>query len=204
MEFFGREFFGKRSLFFTLSRAPWWLSLLIAVAVFMAVRLFLPDYAAIASTWPFLGIAGYAAWRQWRVPNPKRVGAMMATLRAMSWQEFSAMMQAAFRSEGYEVALLAHGAADFELRRSGRVTLAACKRWKVAQTGSEPLRELALAKDQAGAQECIYVAAGELTQNAREFALQNGVRLLCEAELAQFLARARVGKNKHARGGETP
>ena len=179
----------KRSLFAVLSRSPWWLSVLLAAAVFMLVRQFMPDYAAAASTLPFLGIAGYAGWRQSRVPNPERVVEVLATLRAMSWQEFASIMEAGFCSEGYAVAVLTRGAADFELRKGGRVALAACKRWKVAQTGIEPLRELLLAKEAAGAQDCIYVAAGDLSQKARQFATQNGIRLLCEAELAQFAAR---------------
>jgi restriction system protein len=190
----------KRSLFAILSRSPWWVSVLIATAVFMAVRQFMPDYAALASTLPFLGIAGYAGWRQSRVPNPERVAEMLAALRAMSWQEFTAIMEAAFRSEGYAVAVLTRGAADFELRKSGRVALAGCKRWKVAQTGIEPLRELLLAKESAGAQECIYVAAGDLSPNARQFAAQKEIRLLCEAALVQFIARTRGGKSKWSFG----
>ncbi len=186
----------KRSLFAILSRSPWWLSVLIAAALFMAVRQFMPDYAALASTLPFLGIAGYAGWRQLRVPNSERVGEVLAALRAMSWQEFAAKMEAAFRSDGYAVVALTSGAADFELRKNGRVALAGCKRWKVAQTGIEPLRELFLAKESAGAQECIYVAAGDVSQNARQFAAQKEIRLLCDTELAQFLARAKGGKSK--------
>ena len=186
----------KRSLFNILSRSPWWLSVLIAAAVFMAVRQFMPDYAALAATLPFLGIAGYAGWRQSRVPNPERVAEMLAALRAMSWQEFAAIMEAAFRSDGYAVAVLTRGGADFELRKSGRVVLACCKRWKVAQTGMEPLRELLLEKETAGAQECIYVTAGDLSQNARQFATQKEIRLLYEAELAQFIARNTGGKSK--------
>ena len=190
----------KRSLFNILSRSPWWLSVLIAAALFMAVRQFMPDYAAAAATLPFLGIAGYAGWRQSRVPSPKRVGETLAALRAMPWQEFAAMMETAFRSEGYAVVALTRGAADFELRKGGRFALAGCKRWKVAQTGIEPLRELVLAKESAGAQECIYVAAGDLSQNARHFATQKEIRLLCDTELAQFLARTTGGKSKRSIG----
>ncbi|MEK7360461.1 MAG: restriction endonuclease [Pseudomonadota bacterium] len=186
----------KRSLFTILSGSPWWLSVLIAAAVFMAVRQFMPDYAAVASTLPFVVIAGYAAWRQSRVPNSERVVEVLAALRALSWQEFAAKMEAAFRSEGYAVAALTRGAADFELRKNGRVALASCRRWKVAQTGIEPLRELFQAKETAGAQECVYVAAGGLSQNARQFAAQKEIRLLCADELAQFLARAKLGKSK--------
>ncbi len=190
----------KRSLFAVLSRSPWWLSVLIAAAVFMLVRQFMPDYAALASTLPFLAIAGYAGWRQSRVFSPERVGEALTALRSMSWQEFSAMMEAAFRSEGYAVVMLTRSAADFELHKGGRVALASCKRWKVAQTGVEPLRELLQAKQTADAHECIYVAAGDLSQNARQFAVQKEIRLLCDAELAQLIARTKSGKSKWSFG----
>ena len=186
----------KRSLFAVLSRSPWWVSLLIAAALFMVVRQFMPDAAALASTLPFLGIAGYAGWLQSRILNPEHVARTLAGVRAMSWQEFAAVIEAAFCSEGYAVAALTRGAADFELRKGGRVALAVCKRWKVAQTGVEPLRDLLLAKETADAQECIYVTAGDLSQNARQFAAQHKIRVLCDAELAQFLARTRIGKSK--------
>lgn len=188
--------FGKRSLFAILLRSPWWLSVLIAAAMFMLVRQFMPDYAALASTLPFWGIAGYAGWRQSRVPNPERVAEALAALRAMPWQEFEAKIEAAFRSEGYAVVALTRGAADFELRKDGRVALAGCKRWKVAQTGVEPLRELYQAKDAASANDCIYVTAGDLSQNARQFAEQKQIRLLCEVELVQMLARNKGGNSK--------
>lgn len=185
----------KRSLFAVLLRSPWWLSLLVAAALFMAVRQFMPDYAAIASALPFLAIAGYAGWRQSRAPNPERVGGALAALRAMSWQEFAAIMEATFREEGYTVVALTRSAADFELRKSGRVALASCKRWKVARTGIEPLRELVQAREAAGAQDCIYVTAGDLSQNARQFAENNAIRLLCETELVQSLARTKGGRS---------
>jgi len=186
----------KRSLFAILSRSPWWLSVIIAAALFMAVRQFMPDYAAVAATLPFLGIAGYAAWRQSRVLNPERVAETLAAVRAMPWQEFAAVMETAFASDGYAVAALTRGAAAFELSKGGRVALASCKRWKVAHTGVEPLRELLQAKQAANAHECIYVTAGDLSPNARQFAAQNGIRLLCEAELAEFLARRKCGPSR--------
>ncbi|MGP1614458.1 MAG: restriction endonuclease, partial [Pollutimonas bauzanensis] len=190
--------FGKRSLFAILSRSPWWLSVLIAAGLFMAVRQFLPDNAALFATTPFLAIAGYAGWRQMRAPGAERVTDAIAGLRAQPWRAFAARIEAAFRRDGHAVVALAGSAADFELRKSGRVALAACKRWKVAQTGVEPLRELLQAKQAAAAQECIYVTAGALSPNAREFASQHGIRLLCDAELVEFLARANGGKHKPA------
>ena len=186
----------KRSLFAILSRSPWWLSVLIAAGVFMAVRQFMPDYAALASTLPLLAIAGYAGWRQMRAPSAERGADALVALRELPWRVFATRVEEAFRRDGYAVTARAGGAADYELRKSGRLALRGCKRWKVAQTGVEPLRELLQAKDAADAAECIYATAGELSPNARQFAAQNGIRLLCEAELVALLARSGDGKGE--------
>lgn len=190
------EFFGKRSLFFALSRSPWWLSVLLAAGVFMTVRQFMPDYAAVAATLPFLAIAGYAGWRQSRSLSPERADAALAAVRALSWPDFAAEIEDAFRRDGHAPAALRGGAADYELRKGGRIALAACKRWKAARTGVEPLRELLLAKQRAEAHECIYITAGDLSPNAHRFAAQNAIRLLCEGELVAFLARGKGGNTK--------
>jgi restriction system protein len=184
----------KRSLFAILSRSPWWLSVLLAAALFMAVRQFMPEYAAFASTLPFLAIAGYAGWRQMRAPGAARGADALAGLRALPWRSFAAQIEEAFRRDGYTVVALRGSAADYALRKNGRIALAGCKRWKVAQTGVDPLRELLQAKEAADAAECIYVTAGDLSPKARQFALQHAIRLLCETELVEFLARAKGGK----------
>src|SRR6185295_13021744 len=106
------------SLFAILARSPWWVSLLIAGALFAMARQFLPDLLAAATTLPFVGIAGYAAWLQLRTPSARRVSETMDVLRQMPWPQFSALITASFQREGYEVAPSKSGAADFELRKS--------------------------------------------------------------------------------------
>ena len=63
---------------------------------------------------------------------------------------------------------------------SGRLTLVVCRRWKAASTGVEPLRELQAAGRAREAQELVYVAAGDITEQARGFAQANGIRLVPE------------------------
>jgi len=186
----------KESLFSILSRSPWWLSVMIAAAIFALVRMFLPDFAASFAALPFLVIAGYALWRQMRVPSVTNVAEMLGKLRAMSWEDFSAVIGEAFRRDGYTVTEIPGSAADFELRKNGRVSIVCCKRWKVAQTGAGPLRELYAAKQTQDAQECIYVAAGDFTANARAYATEKGVRLLQDAALATLVARVERGKKR--------
>ena len=183
----------NQSLFSILSRSPWWVSIIIAAALFAGVRLFLPDIAAFCAALPFLVIAGYAGWRQLRTPGAKNVAESLARLRAMSWQDFCALTGEAFRRDGYSVTAIARGAADFELRKNGRVSVVTCKRWKVVQTGVGPLRELVEAMRSHDAQEGIYVAAGDFSAQAREFAVEKSIRLISDAALVRLVAPVERG-----------
>jgi restriction system protein len=187
----------KNSLFAVLLRSPWWISIAVAGVVFALARiamakLDLPDgqalYAIFAAL-PFLVIGAYAGWQQLRAPSTERIAATLEALRAMSWDEFSPALEDAFRREGYAVSRMDSAAADLELTRTGRVSLVSCKRWKVARAGIEPLRELDAARQAREAQDCIYVAAGEITDNATAFAAAHDIRLLRGAELAMLLTR---------------
>lgn len=178
------------SLFAILLRSRWWISFAVAAAFVAAARALLPpDYFVVGAigALPFLVIGCIAAWRQWKAPDPRRVAESLDAIRAMPWSAFSKAIEDAFRRDGYTVAAHPRPAADYELSRNGRVSLVACKRWKAARIGIEPLRELRAAKDRSKADECIYVTAGELTDTAQAFAAGNGVRLLQGAELAALV-----------------
>jgi restriction system protein len=180
----------EKSLFAVLLRSPWWISIAIAAGLFVAARLVLPgDYAFFVAL-PFLVIGAVAGWKQLRAPSAKRVAATLEAVRAMTWSDFSRALEDAFRRDGYTVSRMNGADADFEVTKAGRVALVSCKRWKVARTGIEPLRELYAAKRAREASECIYVAAGEITDNARRFATENNIRLAQGAELARLMRRS--------------
>ena len=183
----------RNSLFAILLRSPWWISLCIAAAIFAALTLALPGLYAFSGALPFAAIAAYAGWKQLRAPSAARVARVLGAARGMSWEEFSGAIETAFRRDGYGVNRLAGSEADFELTRGGRTSLLACRRWKAARTGIEPLRALDAARRAGDAHECIYLAAGEFTENARAFAALNAIRLIQDAELAGLLARAGAG-----------
>jgi len=191
----------ENSLFAVLLRSPWWISIGVAVATavvsrFMLAKFEMPEPYAIFVALPFLVIGSVAGWRQLRAPSAKRVAGTLESLRALSWDEFSAALEDAFRRDGYAVNRLKGAGADLELNKSGRVSLVACKRWKADRAGIEPLRELDAARQARDAQECIYVAAGGVTDNARAFAAQTNIRLLGDAELAALLPVHSGGKAK--------
>ena len=184
----------KDTLFSVLSRLPWWISVAAAGALFATVRIFLPDIAAVAAALPFLGIAGYAGWRQLRAPSVTNVTEILGKVRGMPWENFSAIISEAFRRDGYAVTEVFKGAVDLQLDKNGRIAVVSCKRWKVAQTGIGPLRDLLDAKEAQDAADCIYVAAGDFTANARAFATEKSIRLLHDAPLAELVARVERGK----------
>lgn len=179
----------ENSLFALLLRSPWWVSVLVTAAVVAGSRLLLPTLYAIAAALPFAVIAAYAGWKQLLAPSAGSIAKVLERVRAMPWEEFSGAIEEAFRREGYAVTRLAGAQADFELAKGGRTTLVACKRWKATRTGVEPLRELEAARRAREARECSYVCAGELSDQARQFAAQKAIRLVEGAELARLLAR---------------
>jgi len=174
------------SLFAVLLRSPWWMSLALTAAIFAGLRLVIPWYYAAFGSLPIFVISVVAAWRQLRAPSAENIAAAMQVLRNMNWDEFSVLLEEAWRREGYAVERLGGAQAEFELTRAGRKTLVACKRWKAARTGVEPLRELQAAGEAREAAECLFVAAGGMSDQARAFAAQNRIRLVEGAELAQL------------------
>jgi restriction system protein len=182
----------RNSLFAILLRSRWWLSLLLAFGVFALVRLFFPAGVAAFVALPFLAIGIYAAFRQLRRPGPKRIAATLERARALPWEGFCTALEDGFKRGGYSVSR-ANGGADLELKHEGMITLVACKRWKAVRTGIEPLREFDAATRERGAHRRMYVAAGEVTANARAFAAEKQIRLVQDEELATLLE---PGKNR--------
>jgi restriction system protein len=173
----------QNSLFAVLLRSSWWISALLAAGIFGATRFFLPAEFALFAAAPFIVITLYVAWRQLRAPSARRIAQTLERLTALPREEFTAALEAGFRKQGYEVSRPGGEKIDLELKRGGRLSLVGCRRWKAASTGVEPLRELHAAGRAREADEVIYVAAGEITAQARAFAEANRVRLVDGAEL---------------------
>jgi restriction system protein len=189
----------QNSLFAYLLRSPWWYSFAIAVVLALIGRFILPDdyaFYALSFAIPFVCIGAIVAWQQRDVPSAARVETTLEAVAAMSWREFSGVLEQAFQRDGCIVSRTT-GAADFILVKAGRTSLVSCKRWKAASHGLEPLRELKAAQEAQDAHEVIYVAAGEMTDNARRYAATHRVRLMLGPELTRLL-RLRKGSAKAA------
>jgi restriction system protein len=192
----------KNSLFAVLLRSPWWVSVGVAVLTAgVAAAVLPPAYVpyGMFGAMPFVVTAAISGWRRLNSLSDAQVESALASAGSMAWPAFADALEKAWRRDGHAVERLARGGADFELTKAGRTTLVSCKRWKAARTGIEPLRELHAAQLAREAARSIYISNGELSDNARQFAADNGIHLLQGSELALLLRDApRRHKEKSA------
>jgi restriction system protein len=184
------------SLFATLLRSPWWVSIAIAAVMALLALAALPkDYrvGGALSGLPFIVLGVMAARRQWRLPSAARVSQTLEAVSSMSWPVFSKLLEEAFRRDGYAVRPGPAAAADFELERQGRKMLVCARRWKSARTGVDALRALQAAREAVEAPDALYICLGELTDNARPFAAESRIAIWQAAELAQALRGLPLG-----------
>lgn len=178
------------SMYAVLLRSPWWVSMLITLAFVLVSFAVLPiqfRLFGLIGTLPFLGIGFYRAWQQGQAPSPKRVAHALERAAVMPWRDFSAVLQLAYKRQGYDVVVLPGPAADLKLTFSGRTTLVSCKRWKAVAQGIEPLRELVAAQQSHEADRCTYISLGAVSDQAQRFAKENGVTVVSGQELASLI-----------------
>jgi restriction system protein len=178
----------ENSLFAVLLRSPWWAAALVAGGVFALIRAWFEWFYAAFAALPFAVIAGYVLWQQLRQPSAEKVLKKLEGLRALPAEQFAAALEAGFRREGWSVARVKAGAADLELTQGWRVALVSSKRWKAAHAGVEQLRELEALRKEKKAEQCVVVAAGELSEAARKFAAEKNFRVIDGAGLAKLVA----------------
>lgn len=179
----------KGSLFAVLLRSPWWYSVLIGLFFIVAsLPLFDGDYVifGITAALPFFGIAGYAAYKQAKLPSQKRVVEVAEQAWKMRAAQITEKIASRYIESGYESKVFKGHAADLELTRGHRIVLLSSKRFKVGNTGVDPLKQLVVAGQTAQATNYLYVALGEISAAARIYASQNNIELIQANELTAF------------------
>ncbi|WP_312260439.1 restriction endonuclease [Limnohabitans sp.] len=180
----------EKSLFAALLRAPWWVSFLVMLAVALVAGALLPDAyktAGMLGAFPFLVIGVMAAWRQRNAISASRIQELLEQARDMGWRDFSVLVEEALRQQGFVVARLTDGPADFQIEKNGRVTLVSAKRWKAATVGAEHLRELLAARKSRDAFSCTCMSLGIFSQAAIDLANNSPMQLLGSANIAQLM-----------------
>lgn len=113
------------------------------------------------------------------------------TLLQMSWREFEALVQEAFRLRGYSVRRLGgdgpDGGVDLVLERDAEKTLVQCKQWRAQKVGVSVVRELYGVMAAQAASSGIVVTSGSFSQDAIDFAQGRNVRLIAGDELFQMI-----------------
>jgi restriction system protein len=177
----------KGSLFAKLMRSPWWYSVIIGL-LFIAASLLIAGgqyvILGIAGSLPFFGIAGHAGYKQSQQPSHKRVLEVAQQVQKMRAGQIAEKIADSYIENGYESNVFKGNAADLELTRGYRKILLCSKRFKVGNTGIEPLKQLVAAGEPAEATGYLYVALGEISATAREYARQNNIELIQAIRLA--------------------
>lgn len=184
----------ENSLFAVLLRSPWWISVAIAAIVALLAGALLPaQYRLVGaiSALPFIVVGAMAARRQWRLPSAAQASQTLQAVGQMAWPEFAQRLEETFQRQGYTVQRGSTAAVDFELQHQGRRTFVCARRWKSARIGLEPLRALQAAREAADASDALFIGLGELTDNARPFAAEHGIKVWQPADLAQALHQPR-------------
>lgn len=182
----------EKSLFAVLLRSPWWVSFVLVGVVALVAGAFLPkEYvgAGMLGGFPFFVIGCMALWRQRNLPSPALTEKVLQSISSMGWRDFSALLETAFIRQGYAVTQL-QGGADMQLEKRGVLTVVSAKRWKAAALGIEPLRELVATRDQLQAANSVCITLGQVSAKAREYAAQNRITLISDADLVQLTAGA--------------
>lgn len=177
------------SLFAVLLRSSWWYSVMIGL-VFISVSAVILGgkylILGIAGALPFFAIAGVSAYKQSQRPSRERVLEIIQQARKMPAAQIARKIAESYVEKRFDAIGFKGAEADLELVRGNRTYLLSCKRFKAANTGIGPLKQLVAAGEASEATGYLYVALGELSDAAREYASQNDIEIIQAEKLTEF------------------
>jgi restriction system protein len=204
----------NNDLWDALTDSPWWISVVLAVVVYIGISWVLPSIAgsntflrAIAQglvgvAWifalPFLLVAAFAAFRSYSRRDLLDSQKGLEALRALSWQNFERLVGEAYRRQGYVVEEVGgsapDGGIDLVLHRQGSKVIVQCKRWKTVQVGVSSIREFYGVAVAENAERGIFVTTGTFTQDALDFADGKPLELVDGRRLAVLVEGVQAAK----------
>jgi restriction system protein len=191
---------------------PWWASGIAGCGAYLLLQFAAPAYFsgnvytagfgdAARKFAPYaLGLFGVIAFLSWlrAVASARRIDHLngLEDIRKLSWRQFESLVGEAFRRRGYfvleNVKDGADGGVDLVLRKNGSKSYVQCKQWKQLKVGVKPVRELLGVITAGDASGGYFVASGEYTQEARDFASKNGIYLIDGRELERMIDESRA------------
>ena len=132
-----------------------------------------------------------AAYDNPQVAAEMLVQSALDAAATMPWRDFADLLERAWSAEGHAVERLSGTQADLRITRGEQTLLVAARRYKAASHGVEPLRALQAEVQQRGARAGVYVVLqGQVSEQARGFARDQGLALLEGEALAALLLKA--------------
>jgi restriction system protein len=195
-----------------LLKLPWWVSAVLGVIAFAALRWGVPIWAGTDNSrqmfskgivplapLPLLFFGIFAAGSFWFSRHRRRLvdgQTSLESLRNTPWKQFEFLVAEAYRRQGYQVEFSlgrgADGGVDLTLRRDGRTSLVQCKQWKVFSVGAPVIREMFGLMTAANADEAIIVTSGKFTRDAQDFAAGKPIRLIDGPQLLALVQSVQI------------
>ena len=194
-----------------LALLPWWVSVLTAGVVYVALAHVAP---AITTTNPLLQgllnaapglaplfgiillipapISAFNAWRKCRLLDEQED---IASIRSLSWKQFEELVAEAYRRQGFRVIENASGGADggvdIRLVKNGETHLVQCKQWRSNKVGVNIVREMFGVMTAQKVASVIIVTSGHFTREAQDFAAGKPIQLVDGPQLADLISLVR-------------
>ena len=208
-----------------LMDAPWWLSVILSIGVYVALSYVLPELAASSNNFVFHAIAPnlsmfapyfallffipapIAFFKQLQRRQRYRTTTSHIRLRQvttpfhqLSWLEFESYVGEYFKHQGYTVkqsfSQKPDGGIDIWLTKDGELSLVQCKHWKAKKVGIQVLREMYGVMIEHNASKMIIVTSGDFTSEAIAYAQDKRLWLVNGSELVHMIEDGRSFENK--------
>ena len=209
-----------------LMDAPWWLSVILSIGLYVALSYVLPELAASSNNFVFHAIApnlsmfapyfallffipaSIAFFKQFQ--RRQRYRATTSHIRSkqvtmpfhqLSWLEFESYVGEYFKHQGYAVkqsfSQKPDGGIDIWLTKDGELSLVQCKHWKAKKVGIQVLREMYGVMIEHHASKMIIVTSGDFTSEAIAYAQDKRLWLVNGSELVHIIEDGRSLKINH-------
>lgn len=197
-----------------LFQAPWWVSVVSAVIVYVAMGRVLPSvetdnhlinmvFNALAIPAPYFAIfilliAPFSFFNARRKAKQLDNQKSIETIRQLHWRNFEELVAEAYRRQGYRVAEGSYGpdgGIDLELRKGEELVLVQCKQWKTQKVGVSVVREMFGVLTASNADKVIVICSGKFTQQAIDFASDKPIELLSGNELLSLVKGVQAEPN---------
>lgn len=198
-------------MFERLVRLPWWLGLIAAAAAYTIFTLVVPVHlggdsplslalksVAALCTWLaavlFTVVALFSLARSRLARRAQVPPRDTAWIRALSWEQFHALIGDYWRGRGFEILEPAERAEDdllLVLLHNRQRHLVRYSHWRSLIVGAGPVRDLFSAMKARDASRAFLVVSGQFNAEAVEFAEDKPLELIDGLELAEMLDEAR-------------